>query len=519
MRIESEGMRRKNSGTATMRSARVLSRAVRSLRQEQWGRGVSSHVPAFKAPLLEGVGLVEAPFFPLLPAPPLDEGEVVIPRLRVPVATVEGVEVVDCAADAPVRELIEGVAAVFGAAADLVLVVFADGTRVPRALRIRDLLSHSWAIHVNGVVVSKIAPARSTRGVVSSRTVPSMTLALGHGGAKGTDEMALLETVRGKLRVLRDSPTVQGGMSLPGRRSMRFPEFVQLVRDAMSDFGAGFEQVVMGEGSVAVRGPDDRVNLAPYGSSLGRTRNVRLRGSEKELILLARSLVTELERAGDVVRVRHGADSSHRDALVLLRPADHLGMARALDLDGAAVRAEIEAKAGELATLLSRLERMDRTGSDIVAHARSQARGIAVAAGLAMVAQYGAIFYQIYTVSWDTMEPLCYFLGQFYAVMAYAYFLSTRAEPDNANIFQWLVDHRRAAMHAKLEPRQWRTPGEFDHSRSLLVRRVAAARDEIAVLFSRLGVAIDNPDLVTSTLSAPAAVAALRGNVPTVPRT
>jgi hypothetical protein len=258
-------------------------------------------------------------------------------------------------------------------------------------------------------------------------------------------------------------------------------------------------------GSAAVGG----IELASGLASARGPRDARLRGSERGIIRVARALAAELERSGEVVRVRHSADSAVKDTLVLLREEDTAGMSDALDVHGSRVRQDIEAKAAELAALLRRLEKMDSVGGSITQQARKQARRTAAGMGALMLVQYAVIFQQIYSVSWDVMEPLCYFLAQSYAVGAYAYYLSTRAEPDNANIFGWLVQRRRAAMHKQLPKASWQSPAQFDRARSSLVLRIASLRDELAVSLARLGLAPDSPDLGAAALAAPVAAAAV----------
>ncbi|KAA0150673.1 hypothetical protein FNF27_02743 [Cafeteria roenbergensis] len=506
--------------------------------------------------LLSGVHMNDAPFFPLLPSPP-PRGDAAADSasIQVPVLGNGGVELVKCGINEAAATLAAHADEALGLATGSARVVFSDdGSRVPSALAVRDLLPHSWAIVADGAVIAKFAPARSARGAAASRTIPAMTLALGHGGAKGADESALLDAVRSRLRAMRDgiaiaapgegADAVDGSdpasagragaasavglpsaeeaaadseASVPRRRAVRFPEFVQLVRDAMATGGyadahpslPGAREHLADQSGTETEGFTD-ADLANSVASARGPRDARLRGSERGLIRVARALAAELERAGEVVRVRHSADSAVRDTLVLIRPEDSQGMAAALDVDGTLVREEVEAKAEELARLLERVERMDATGRSISAAARKQSRTIAVTAGVLMVAQYAAIFHQIYSVSWDVMEPLCYFLAQTYAIGAYAYFLATRAEPDNAGIFGWVVQRRRAAMHKDLAFQPWQDVQAFDAKRAELVRRVASIRDEVAVLLARLGFSADDLDqLSAASLAAPLAAVAL----------
>ena len=451
-----------------------------------------------KGVVMRGVPVKDAPFFPLLPAEQLTSD---VPRVNVPILTAWGVQLVGCSLSDAVAGLAAKLDGALEVAPGTARVVFSDdGSRVPSALTIADLLPHSWAVQADGVVVCKFAPARSARGAAASRTLPALTLALGPGGAKGADESALLDSLRRRLRDVR-------GDADDGRRAVRFPEFVQLVREAMQT--GGFADA---HGTAMQSDPEadtaDSDLMGGVASARG-PRDARLRGSERGLLRVARALASELEREGEVVRVRHSADSAVRDTLVLLRPEDSVGMTSALDVDGSQVRAAIEEKVAELARLLERLEVMDGKGRDIGRRARRQARWMATGAGVLMVGQYGVIFHQIYSVSWDVMEPLCYFLAQTYAVIAYAYFLATRAEPDNAGIFGWLVQRRRSAMHAALPNRHWRDVTKFDSQRSELVGRIATLRDEVSVLLARLGFSPDSRDLGAASLAAPIAAAAL----------
>lgn len=536
--------------------------------------------------MLDGVTINDAPFLPLLPAK--FGSQSVPPQLSIPVL-LDGsrVELVACSLEDSVASLATAVSAITGGHPGSCSVIFLDdGALVPRALRIRDVLPHAWAVLSGDTVLGKFSPARSTRGVAAARTLPALALALGHGGAKGADESALLSDVRDRLRRIRDghcdaslrastntgavaaaerasqagssahgggspsaattapatdgaSPALQTGRGMEGigpagqasgrgssagggavgageareagRRGLRFPEFVQLVRECMASGGYTDAHLSSVGGGAAAEGGAGASGSELAGGlpSARGPRDARLRGSERGIIRVARALAAELERSGEVVRVRHSADRAVRDTLVLLREEDTAGMAAALDVRGERLRGEIEVRAAELAALLRRLEKMDSVGGSIMQQARRQARRSAAGLGALMVAQYALIFQQIYTVSWDVMEPLCYFLAQSYAVGAYAYYLSTRAEPDNASIFGWLVHRRRAAMHRQLPRAAWHSPAKFDADRSKLVLRIASLRDELAVSLARLGLAPESHDFGAAALAAPVAAAAV----------
>lgn len=99
----------------------------------------------------------------------------------------------------------------------------------------------------------------------------------------------------------------------------------------------------------------------------------------------------------------------------------------------------LAAKQAELADLESNID-------TIKSKAYRTVKTGAVAVGVGMVAQYSYIFTKVYEISWDYMEPLCYFIGAGYAILFYGFFMVTHRDPVTGNVFQKFLERRQNAV-------------------------------------------------------------------------
>lgn len=86
-----------------------------------------------------------------------------------------------------------------------------------------------------------------------------------------------------------------------------------------------------------------------------------------------------------------------------------------------------------------KLEQMEKKKTEIDEKAVSLVRGD-LCCGLGFLLAQTLVFMRLtfWELSWDVMEPICFFVSSFYFVMGYGFFLKTSTEPTFEGFF-----HRR----------------------------------------------------------------------------
>ncbi|KAG6522872.1 calcium uniporter protein 2, mitochondrial-like [Zingiber officinale] len=96
------------------------------------------------------------------------------------------------------------------------------------------------------------------------------------------------------------------------------------------------------------------------------------------------------------------------------------------------------------------LKEMEATRSEIEASAETEVRR-ELWAGLALLAAQTAGFMRLtfWELSWDVMEPVCFYVTSLYFMLGYAFFLRTSRDPSFEGFFQSRLDAKRNRLMKK----------------------------------------------------------------------
>lgn len=96
------------------------------------------------------------------------------------------------------------------------------------------------------------------------------------------------------------------------------------------------------------------------------------------------------------------------------------------------------------------LKEMEVTRSEIEASAEAEVRR-ELWAGLALLAAQTAGFMRLtfWELSWDVMEPVCFYVTSLYFMLGYAFFLRTSRDPSFEGFFQSRLDAKRRRLIKK----------------------------------------------------------------------
>ncbi|KAK4741775.1 hypothetical protein SAY87_025363 [Trapa incisa] len=93
------------------------------------------------------------------------------------------------------------------------------------------------------------------------------------------------------------------------------------------------------------------------------------------------------------------------------------------------------------------LEEMEATAAEIEGAAEAHVRReLWVGLGFLMVQTAGFMRLTFWELSWDVMEPICFYVTSFYFMVGYAFFLQTSREPSFEGFFQSRVEARRRRL-------------------------------------------------------------------------
>jgi len=349
--------------------------------------------------------------------------------LQTPLPGMPGIHTLGIGLESSVGDLMSSVGAMDDSVRDL-NVLSLEGTPVARSAPVWQLVKRRWSLHMDDVSVH-VRPPKDGLGV----WVPQPML---------DDAYARV------VEALHDIP----------ERTTTFNNFLSLCRKALADAAPahGAERAIF---------------------------------DNKELLELCGRWKTSLHQQGVILHFDASQDSQLRETLFLQPHSLKSDLISGLDVDGHTLRQELKLARSDLGLLRGQLADALATQEAIDARAQKYVGRLTALTGLGMIGQFGGLAYLVYTVSWDVMEPLIYFLGLGYGVVFYGFFLKTKMDPEFDNIFGAILRWRKN----KLYERDNFDPTELDVLRDSVRRKTG----DIHILWNRLAGSVSEDDDGTVT--------------------
>lgn len=191
----------------------------------------------------------------------------------------------------------------------------------------------------------------------------------------------------------------------------------------------------------------------------------------------AEKLLQSLHGAGVVLYLPNASDMSLKNQVVLRTGGLASAFAKELDLS---VEKNLEAEIAEmqeelepLEPLLNRVDRSSRVYANLVVWS-----GLSV-----LISQFFVFAYLTWgSLSWDIMEPVTYFFGQFNIILGYIYFLMLKKDHTYEEMWTSMMSRRRSKLLTKmgLDPERVMNLRDGINKRQALLK--GAAYDETKTL-------------------------------------